>query len=62
MHITIEEENMSMQLIEVGIAKHLLEVKQTELQQQAIDLVILLLRKGCEFVVVYVGHVVKLQR
>lgn len=42
----IDMENVSLKLIEVGITKHLLEVTQAESQQQAMDLIVLLLRKG----------------
>jgi len=41
-----EEEKYSLQLIEAGIVKRLFSIQRNELQQQALDLIILMLGKG----------------
>lgn len=40
-------EALGLEMIQLGIVKHILEVQQLDLQQQALDLLVLLLGKGC---------------
>ena len=44
--IIAEDEDLLMKLTEIGIPKELLRVDQAEFQQQAMDILVLLLGKG----------------